>query len=154
MLLAFLLVFLSLVSATQIPVTATIVNYTDLPSCAKSCKIVNTSEKNCMPPLAPLAPVATYKDCFCQSEHLRSLHKSGDICQDFCNKEDALAIHEYYGVICGMKHPMPSSSFATSTTVTPSTSTSSSSTSAAIPTIRSPLPSSSENGSTDGRETW
>jgi hypothetical protein len=55
-------------------------DFQQLSACAHKCEIIQDSEKNCVAPVAPFSNNATYLDCLCQSEYLRSLHNSGEIC--------------------------------------------------------------------------
>ncbi|KAF1845593.1 uncharacterized protein K460DRAFT_405843 [Cucurbitaria berberidis CBS 394.84] len=95
-------------------------DYSQLPSCARNCKILETSELNCVPPTAPSSSQATYVDCLCQSEYLRSLHANGEICHDVCDEKDDLAIYHSYNSICNTPNRAPTTS--TTPTVTPSSS--------------------------------
>ena len=97
-----------------------VLDYGQLPSCARACKPLETAELNCIPPAAPLSNQATYVDCLCQSEYLRSLHGNGEICHNFCDDKDDLVIYHYYNALCRTPHSTPTS---VPTPVTPGPST-------------------------------
>ncbi|KAH7391700.1 hypothetical protein BKA66DRAFT_439500 [Pyrenochaeta sp. MPI-SDFR-AT-0127] len=110
-----------LTTLAQIP--PTVFDYHQLPACALDCKILETSELNCIPPAAPCSNQWTYQDCVCQSDYLRSLHTSGAICHDVCSDEDDEVIYHYYNSLCGTLHPshMPTSSMIPVPTTNPTT---------------------------------
>jgi hypothetical protein len=106
-----------------------LLDYQQLPPCARSCKILAVSELNCVPPAAPVSNYATYLDCLCKSDYLKSLHRTGVLCHDFCNGEDDAVIHEYYNVLCYRTSLKPKPTRVTETdsssSAAPTTSTSS-----------------------------
>jgi hypothetical protein len=75
--------------------------YSLLPACARSCKILATTEGNCVPPAAPVSNAETHTDRICQSEYVRSLHVSGTIFHDVCSEADDQVIYHYYNDVCG-----------------------------------------------------
>ncbi|EMD62206.1 hypothetical protein COCSADRAFT_343867 [Bipolaris sorokiniana ND90Pr] len=80
---------------------STVFEYNALPECTSSCKIIQASETNCVP---PVSNHFTYQDCVCQSTYLGSLQKSGAICHGACSDEDDELIHEYYNRMCGQSN--------------------------------------------------
>jgi hypothetical protein len=115
-----------------------VIEYDKLPSCARSCKVLETSELNCLPPAAPVSSQAIYKDCVCQSGYIRSLHASGEICRQVCNDEDDLMIYHYYNTLCGTAHVMPSSMSTTAAASSTSAAVSSTATAPPAPTDSHP----------------
>jgi hypothetical protein len=115
-------------------------DYSVMPACARLCKILATSEHNCVPPVAPVSNAEVYTDCICQSDYLWTLHASGVICHDVCSEADDQIIYHYYNDVCGT----PAVTVVVSTVVqTPpstksstaaATATTSSETSSAMPT--------------------
>lgn len=97
-----------------------ILMYGQLPACATDCKILRTSELNCLPPAAPFSSEEVYRDCLCQSEYLRNLHSNGDICHDVCSDQDDEFIYHYYNSLCGMPHPTHTLTSTLATMATPS----------------------------------
>lgn len=81
----------------------TILDYKILPACARSCEILQISEKNCLPPQAPKTRDTIYIDCLCHSEYLRELHEDGEICHGSCSQRDDIVIHSYFNGLCGTK---------------------------------------------------
>ena len=124
-----------------------VIEYDKLPSCARSCKVLETSELNCLPPAAPVSSQAIYNDCVCQSGYLRSLHASGEICHQVCDDEDDLMIYHYYNALCGTAHVMPSS--ISTTAAVSSTSAAVSSTS-----IAPPAPTDAHQEESKTQENW
>ncbi|KAF2033882.1 hypothetical protein EK21DRAFT_86033 [Setomelanomma holmii] len=114
-----------------------IIEFSELPACAKSCKILSTSEANCVPPATPVANAATYLSCFCQSDYLKTLRINGSICNQFCSNEDDLSTYEYYNKLCGT----PFVGFTSSlTSLPPPLSASTSTWKAVEPTSTAPAP--------------
>jgi len=118
-------------------------DHTKLPSCAAICKILSISELNCVQPSAPVANGATYLNCVCQSDFLKSLHISGTICEPFCSDADAYSIYTWYNTLCGT----PYTTLATTSTAV--VSASSSSTTGASTTTTANVPSATASGSSD-----
>lgn len=86
---------------------ASLFDYARLPSCAQKCKVLSVSEKNCLPPAAPVSNSATYVDCLCHSEYLRNLHVDGsELCHDSCAFEDYISIQNYYKILCATVRPV------------------------------------------------
>ncbi|KAF2134101.1 hypothetical protein P153DRAFT_427957 [Dothidotthia symphoricarpi CBS 119687] len=128
--LAVLAIAIMTVSASGIP---SVFNYSQLPSCARNCKILDISERNCLPPAAPVSGNATYVDCVCHSEYLRKLHNDGEICHAFCAHEDDVLIYDYYTHLCGTARASPTmSSLPVSTLVSSGTSASTITTSTGV----------------------
>lgn len=126
------LLFAALTLAFAATSTA-IIDYKQLPTCAKSCIILSTSELICVPPAAPVSNNATYVNCFCQSDYLKALHANGELCHQFCPQEDNIAIHHYYNKLCGTPDPAFSSSTTSLPAPTPTSSLEAVETSAAAP---------------------
>lgn len=126
-----------------------IIDFNQLPACARACKILSISELNCVPPAAPVSNNATYFDCFCQSGYLKQLHQAAIICDEFCSKEDDEDIYHWYNTFCGTPH------FPKSTSAIPSSTLKPASQPTGIPPTTEPFP-----GSHDGSheisvpETW
>ncbi|XP_014556723.1 hypothetical protein COCVIDRAFT_26528 [Bipolaris victoriae FI3] len=96
---------------------STVFDYNALPECASICKVLQASEANCVPPVAPVSNHFTYQDCVCQSTYLGDLHKSGTICHEVCSDEDDELIHQYYNRMCGQSDiPMTTTSHLPPTT--------------------------------------
>ncbi|EUC43433.1 hypothetical protein COCMIDRAFT_28091 [Bipolaris oryzae ATCC 44560] len=99
---------------------STVFDYNALPECASSCKILEASEANCVPPAAPVSNHFTYQDCVCQSAYLGDLHESGAICHEVCSDDDDKLIHQYYNRMCGQSDiPETTTSHLPSTTTLP-----------------------------------
>jgi hypothetical protein len=133
-------------------------DYSVLPACARSCKILATSEHNCVPPVAPVSNAEVYTECICQSEYLRSLHASGVICHDFCSEAVDQIIHHYYNDVC--RTPTVTVIVSTVVQTLPSTN---SSTAAATATTSSvliqttsamPTPTETHQEAPKGKGTW
>ncbi|OAG13879.1 hypothetical protein CC77DRAFT_590263 [Alternaria alternata] len=92
-------------------------DYDLLPACARSCRILEISEGNCVPPAAPISDLSTYRNCVCQSDYLRSLHTGGVVCQHVCNEEDDEIIHSYYVNICTSPKPAKTNMFISTLTM-------------------------------------
>lgn len=112
---------------------AHVFNFDELPPCAKTCKILEISEANCVPPAAPVSDQRTYADCACQSKYLRSLHTNGEICHGVCAHKDDVLISKHYKMLCngtpaGAPTTLASSSAAPTSAVTSATEASKSST--------------------------
>jgi hypothetical protein len=99
---------------------------TQVAPCARSCKILTIAELNCVPPAAPISNNATYIDCFCHSDYIRSLHSSSKICHHACSDEDVLVISNYYDALCGLPYSSSSSSYSSNPTSPPAPSPTSS----------------------------
>ncbi|KAF1836783.1 hypothetical protein BDW02DRAFT_208171 [Decorospora gaudefroyi] len=124
-------------------------DYLKLPSCARSCKILQISESNCVPPASPVADRNTYVDCVCQSEYLRSLHVGGKICHTVCSDQDDQAIQQYYNGFCGTPTPTSTASSTLATMGTPSTSTTTNQ-----PTSARPTPTETQQKDSTGDRPW
>lgn len=92
-------------------------DYDLLPACARSCRILEISEGNCVPPAAPISDLSTYRNCVCQSDYLRSLHTGGVVCQHVCNEEDDEIIHSYYVNMCTSPKPAKTNMFISTLTM-------------------------------------
>jgi hypothetical protein len=129
------LVLLLAAASAVVAQTVTVIDFSKLPSCAKSsCLILAQSEANCVPPAAPVTTQEIYQSCLCQSTLLTSLHSSGQLCQQTgCSADDATKISQYYQDLCNspaaaVPAPAGTSTLVTSTTATTTTSTTSTST--------------------------
>lgn len=93
-----------------------------LPKCAGGCDVLLETGMNCSPPRAPLSNNATYIECFCRSEYLRSLRQIGEICTSHCGIEAEKVIESTYDSLCStpttfaIPSATPSSHLATSYT--------------------------------------
>ena len=112
-------------SAPPLPDTVQpFLNIALLPSCARSCKDLLETATKCSPPTAPVSNNATYIDCFCKNQWLRSLNDVGEICGATCNKKDEAVIERTYGSLCGVPSPYVTLSSTTSSPITPMTTSS------------------------------
>lgn len=129
--------------------------YGRLPDCAQECKILLDAEDNCTPPRAPVTNNATYLDCFCQSEELRGLGNSGQLCRSQCDTDATHFMHPSYNSIC----VTPRTSVTPSSTSSPTSSSTPTSSLQATSTISKPVvKATSSSGSMAGdfpvSQTW
>jgi hypothetical protein len=130
--------------------------YDELPECALSCKILQISEANCVPPTAPVSNHVIYQDCICQSTYLRSLHASGVLCHGVCTDMDNEIIHQYYNRLCGpsklpkttTSHLPPPSTLSTVATVHATYTT------VQIPTISAPPSIEAYKAGNENQQPW
>lgn len=114
-------------AATSLVVAESVVNFSQLPECARSkCVVLADADSNCVPPKAPPTNQGIYQSCLCSSDLLISLKTAGTICQTAgCSPEDAGKISQYYKDLCAgpVVQPQPTTAAPTTATTTTGTAT-------------------------------
>lgn len=109
-------------AATSLVVAESVVNFGQLPACARSqCVILAEADANCVPPKAPITDQGTYQSCLCNSALLVGLKTAGTVCQTAgCSPEDAGKISQYYINLCAgpVVQPQPTTTTAPTTATT------------------------------------
>ncbi|OCK80872.1 hypothetical protein K432DRAFT_404336 [Lepidopterella palustris CBS 459.81] len=116
MLFSFSFILFSAVASAQ-----SVIDYSKLPACAKSCSVLQQAEGGCVPPAALVSNQATYQSCFCQSAFLTSLKTSPSLCEPACSADDATAIESYYVSLCNGPVVEPATTTQTTATTTATT---------------------------------
>lgn len=108
--------------ATSLVVAQNVINFSQLPECARSqCAILAEADANCVPPKAPVTNQGIYQSCVCESALLQGLKATGQLCQNTgCSAEDAGKISQYYKDLCAgpVVQPAPTAAAPTATTTT------------------------------------
>jgi hypothetical protein len=109
-----LLLFFATMLVTGALESVSIFDYTQVPACARNCKILAIAEAECVPPGALMSNKAQYVSCFCKSAVLERLHSGVEMCHHVCSNDHFLAIHRYYERLCYALPDSPSSVAAAS----------------------------------------
>ncbi|KAH7131894.1 hypothetical protein B0J11DRAFT_503083 [Dendryphion nanum] len=119
------LFFLALAATTSLSavVAESVINFGQLPACAKaSCAVLTQADANCVPPAAPVTNQGIYQSCVCESALLTGLKASGTLCQTAgCSAEDATKISQYFIALCA--GPVVQQQTVTVAPTTPTTAT-------------------------------